>query len=60
MKMENFKLIIRIGSRVVDAKEIARPVENYKKDDIVTWAGAKCVVDYVNNDTLALQMVTYP
>lgn len=54
------KLIIRIGSRVVDVKEIARPVETFKKDDIVTCAGAKCVVDYVNNDTLALQMVTYP
>ncbi|CAD7491876.1 hypothetical protein ACXRSW_09000 [Aeromonas dhakensis] len=57
---DTMQLIIRIGNRVVDERVIERPEKQLFKDDVYYIPGGKCIVDYMNQKTLALQLVTQP
>ena len=52
------QVIVRIGNRVISAEQVDSLTDTFIKDDIVVWKGQKCVVDYVNQKTVALQLVT--
>ncbi|MFQ2122087.1 hypothetical protein ACK33O_17985 [Aeromonas hydrophila] len=54
------QVIVRIGNRVISAEQVDSLTDTFIKDDIVVWKGQKCVVDYVNQKTISLQLVTYP
>lgn len=54
------EVIVRIGNRVISAEKDCALDGTFVKDNIVVWKGQKCVVDYVNQKTIGLQLVTYP